>query len=156
MEFTHFDNNGNAIMVDISDKEETKREACAIGRIKMSKECFSKIKTREVGKGDVLAVARVAGIMGAKKTSELTPLCHVLLITSVKIEFSLFEEVSEIEAKCIVKTTGKTGAEMEALTGVNISLLTIYDMCKAIDKNMIMNDIHLHSKSGGKSGDYHE
>ena len=107
-----------------------------------------------MAKGDVLGVARVAGIMGAKKTSELIPLCHLLNLTKLTVDFTIKEENNEIEAACTARTTGKTGVEMEALTGVNIALLTIYDMCKAIDKHMVMTDIHLVEKTGGKSGDF--
>ena len=135
-------------MVDVSAKTETAREAVAEGRISMSRECFEKVKEGEMGKGDVLGVARVAGIMGAKKTSELIPLCHLLHLTKVEISFELEEGTSS------VRTTGRTGVEMEALTGVQVALLTIYDMCKAVDKSMEMTDIHLCRKSGGKSGDF--
>ena len=151
-EFTHFNQNGDAIMVDVSEKKETVREATAYGKIVMSKECFNKVKNGEMGKGDVLSVARIAGIMGAKKTSELIPLCHILNLTKVEIDFALLEEESAIEVTCIVKVVGKTGVEMEALTGVNIALLTIYDMCKAVDKGMKIDNIHLLKKTGGKSG----
>ncbi len=151
-EFTHFNQNGDAIMVDVSEKNETIREAIACGMITMSKECFSKVKNGEMGKGDVLSVARIAGIMGAKKTSELIPLCHILNLTKVEIDFSLLEEQSAIEVKCTAKVVGKTGVEMEALTGVNVALLTIYDMCKAVDKGMRIDNIHLLKKTGGKSG----
>lgn len=150
--FTHFDKNGNAIMVDVSHKDETVREAIAVGSIKMSKECFLKVKEGGMKKGDVLGVARVAGIMGAKKTSELIPLCHILNLSKVEIDFSLDESEYRIEASCCVKTVGKTGVEMEALTGASISLLTIYDMCKAVDKGMEISDIKLMKKTGGKSG----
>ena len=142
MEYTHFDQNGNAVMVDVSDKIETKRTAVARGSIRMSRECYEKIKNQDMKKGDVLGVARIAGIMGAKKTSELIPLCHILNLTSITVDFIM-------EAK----TTGKTGVEMEALTGVQIALLTIYDMCKAVDKTMEIYGVCLCSKSGGKSGD---
>ena len=141
-------------MVDVSAKTETAREAVAEGRISMSRECFEKVKAGEMGKGDVLGVARVAGIMGAKKTSELIPLCHLLHLTKVEISFELEEETSSVRAACTVRTTGRTGVEMEALTGVQVALLTIYDMCKAVDKSMEMTDIHLCRKSGGKSGDF--
>ena len=141
-------------MVDVSAKTETAREAVAEGRISMSRECFEKVKEGEMGKGDVLGVARVAGIMGAKKTSELIPLCHLLHLTKVEISFELEEETSSVRAACTVRTTGRTGVEMEALTGVQVTLLTIYDMCKAVDKSMEMTDIHLCRKSGGKSGDF--
>ena len=123
-------------MVDVSAKTETAREAVAEGRISMSRECFEKVKEGEMGKGDVLGVARVAGIMGAKKTSELIPLCHLLHLTKVEISFELEEETSSVRAACTVRTTGRTGVEMEALTGVQVALLTIYDMCMAVDKSM--------------------
>lgn len=154
MEFTHFNRQGEAVMVDVSEKSETVREAVAEGRISMSRECFHKIQSGAMGKGDVLGVARIAGIMGAKKTSELIPLCHILNLTKVEINFRLEEPASSVKAICTVRTVGKTGVEMEALTGVNIALLTIYDMCKAVDKGMEMSDIHLCRKSGGKSGDF--
>lgn len=154
MEFSHFDADGNAVMVDVSEKKETEREAAAQGIIRMNGECFRKVMEGQMAKGDVLGTARIAGIMGAKKTSELIPLCHLLQITSVKIDFESNEEKHEITAFCRVKTTGRTGVEMEALTGVQIALLTIYDMCKAIDKRMEMHSIHLSTKTGGKSGDF--
>lgn len=155
MEFTHFDEAGNALMVDVSEKKDTARTAVAEGRIIMSAECFEKVLAGQMAKGDVLGVARVAGIMGAKRTEELIPLCHKLNLTGVKIDFETDEAGCSILARCTVKTTGKTGVEMEALTGVQITLLTIYDMCKAVDKRMVMTDIRLISKSGGKSGDFH-
>ena len=151
-EFTHFNQNGDAVMVDVSEKADTVREATASGQITMSEECFEKVKKGEMGKGDVLSVARIAGIMGAKKTPDLIPLCHILNISKVEINFSLLEEQHSIEVRCTVKNAGKTGVEMEALTGVNIALLTIYDMCKAVDKKMEMSRIRLLQKSGGKSG----
>lgn len=153
-EFTHFNQHGDAIMVDISKKAETAREAIAEGRISMNQECFDQLKAGSIGKGDVLGVARIAGIMGAKKTSELIPLCHLLSLTKAEIDFELEDETCSIRTICRVRTTGKTGVEMEALTGVQIALLTIYDMCKAVDKGMEMNGIHLCQKSGGKSGIY--
>ena len=153
-EFTHFNRQGEAVMVDVSAKAETAREAVAEGRISMSRECFEKVKEGEMGKGDVLGVARVAGIMGAKKTSELIPLCHLLHLTKVEISFKLEEETSSVRAACTVRTTGRTGVEMEALTGVSTALLTIYDMCKAVDKGMELGEIHLVEKTGGKSGHY--
>lgn len=152
-EFTHFNSQGEAIMVDVSDKKETKREAEASGTIRMSEECFELVKSGGMKKGDVLGVARIAGIMGAKRTSDLIPLCHILNLSKVEISFS-FLEGNKIEVRCIVKTEGKTGVEMEALTGVNIALLTIYDMCKAVDKGMELGEIHLLHKSGGKSGEW--
>ena len=155
MEFTHFDTDGNAWMVDISGKDVTRREAVACGRITMSEECFQKVKTGQVKKGDVLAVARIAGIMGAKKTSDLIPLCHNLNLTGLEVWFEMEEEACAIKACCKAKTTGRTGVEMEALTGVQVALLTVYDMCKAVDKRMVISDVCLLRKSGGKSGDFH-
>ena len=153
-EFTHFNQHGDAILVDISKKAENSREAIAEGRISMNQECFDQLKAGSIGKGDVLGVARIAGIMGAKKTSELIPLCHLLSLTKAEIDFELEDETCSVRTICTVRTTGKTGVEMEALTGVQIALLTIYDMCKAVDKGMEMNGIHLCQKSGGKSGIY--
>ena len=153
-EFTHFNEQGHAVMVDVSEKSDTVREATAIGRISMSQECFEKVKTGGMKKGDVLGVARIAGIMGAKKTAELIPLCHLLNLTKVEIDFEYLEEEHGIRAICHTACTGRTGVEMEALTGVQVTLLTIYDMCKAIDKHMVMTDIHLVEKTGGKSGDF--
>lgn len=152
--FTHFDNQGNAWMVDVGAKHETERIAVAHGKIQVSKEVFQTICQGNAKKGDVLSVARVAGIMGAKKTSELIPLCHVLMLTKCSVEFVLHEEEYSIEAVCTVKTCGKTGVEMEALTGVNIALLTVYDMCKAMDRGMVIRDVCLLKKDGGKSGLY--
>ncbi len=150
MEFTHFDADGNAIMVDVSEKKETNRTAVAKGRIYVSPETIEAIKGNHVKKGDVLGVARVAGIMAAKKTPDLIPLCHVLCLTKAAVDFTVTD--AYVEAVCTVKTTGKTGVEMEALTGVSVALLTVFDMCKAIDKTMEITDIHVVSKEGGKSG----
>lgn len=152
-EFTHFNRQGDAVMVDVSSKQDTLREAVAQGCIFMGRECFRKVQEGSMGKGDVLGVARIAGIMGAKKTAELIPLCHILNLGKVEIEFIMDEEKSCIQAVCTARTFGKTGVEMEALTGVNVALLTIYDMCKAVDKTMEIGNIHLRSKKGGKSGD---
>ena len=154
MELTHLDKNGNAIMVDVSEKEVTHRTATACGKIMVSQEILASIKENTNKKGDVLAVARVAGIMAAKRTSELIPLCHLLMLTKCTIDFTINEEEKYIEAICTVKTDGKTGVEMEALTGVQIALLTIYDMCKAMNKKMVITDVHLLAKSGGKSGEF--
>ena len=151
---THFDAEGNAVMVDVSEKPVTAREATAHGIITMNEEAFTAVKNGTVKKGDVLGVARVAGIMATKRTSELIPLCHPLPLTKVKIEFELLEDRRAVEARCTVKTSGVTGVEMEALTGVSTALLTIYDMCKAVDKEMELGEIHLEKKSGGKSGLY--
>lgn len=154
MEFTHFDSNGNAIMVDIGQKEITQRQACAKGRIKVSNQVLESIKSGNTKKGDVLSVARIAGIMATKKTSELIPLCHTLNLTKVSIDFIIDDENKEIEVTCIAKVDGKTGVEMEALTGASIALLTIYDMCKAIDKTMVIKSLYLEEKTGGKSGHF--
>jgi cyclic pyranopterin phosphate synthase len=154
MDFTHFDEQGNARMVDVGDKEDTAREAVATGSIFMSTECFQKVKEGAMSKGDVLGVARVAGIMGAKKCSDLIPLCHTLNLTKLAIDFELCEETAEIRAFCTARTTGKTGVEMEALTGVSVALLTVYDMCKAVDREMEIGKIALLHKSGGKSGTF--
>lgn len=151
--FTHVDEKGQAKMVDVTDKNETKREAVAYGRIKMKKTTLERIKKEQIEKGTVLETARVAGIMGVKKNSELIPLCHPLLITCIDIEFD-FEDQNNIGIYVTVRTTGKTGVEMEALTGVSIAALTIYDMCKAIDKDMVIGDIKLLKKKGGRSGNY--
>ena len=150
-EFTHFDAAGNALMVDVSDKADTARVAVAQGKICVSREIYEKIAGGSMAKGDVLGVARVAGIMAAKRTSELIPLCHLLQLTKCTVDIEL---LAAVQAQCLVKTTGKTGVEMEALTGVQIALLTIYDMCKAVDKAMVITDVHLLSKAGGKSGDF--
>jgi cyclic pyranopterin phosphate synthase len=154
MEFTHFDNQGNAIMVDVGAKAETMREAIAVGKIKVSPDCYQAIIGGTAKKGDVLGVARVAGIMATKRTSDLIPLCHPLMITKAEIQFVLHPESSEIEARCTVRCSGQTGVEMEALTGASVCLLTIYDMCKAIDRAMEITAVYLQEKSGGKSGHF--
>ena len=154
MEFSHFDEDGNAVMVDVSGKEITQRRALAEGKIRVSREVFEAIAGRKVKKGDVLTVAQVAGIMGTKRTAELIPMCHLLNLTNSEVRFEMNPEELEIKALCQVKTEGKTGVEMEALTGVSTALLTIYDMCKAIDKRMVIEEIHLCEKSGGKSGTF--
>lgn len=152
--FTHFNQDGEAIMVDVSQKDITMRIAIAEGSIKVNQEVFRSIKERTNKKGDVLAVARIAGIMAAKKTSDMIPLCHPLFITKVTIDFELDEENYMIKAIATTKVNGKTGVEMEALHAVSVTLLTIYDMCKAIDKSMEISDIRLLHKDGGKSGVY--
>ncbi len=152
MPLTHFDHQGNAIMVDVSAKGETVREATAAGHITVSSDCFSAIRDGSAKKGDVLGVARVAGIMAAKRTSDLIPLCHPLAITKAAVEFVLDEGRSRVAAICTVACTGQTGVEMEALTGATVALLTIYDMCKAMDKGMTIGGVYLRSKTGGKSG----
>ena len=153
--FTHFDEQGNAVMVDVSEKNPTSRTALAEGKIQVNREVMDAILHHTVKKGDVLGVARVAGIMAVKQTSSLIPMCHVLPISKCSVDFEIEEENLTIKALCMVKVEGKTGVEMEALTGVNVALLTIYDMCKAIDKRMVMTDIHLVEKKGGKSGDFY-
>ena len=153
-ELTHFDKNGNATMVDVSEKKETERQATACSVIVVGKETLQRIKEGSVKKGDVLSAATVAGIMGAKQTSNLIPMCHPLMITGCKIEFEIDEENSAIKIFATVKITGKTGVEMEALTAASITELTIYDMCKAIDKRMVIQNTFLLNKSGGKSGDF--
>ena len=150
----HFDSNGNAVMVDVSEKPVTHRTAIATGSILVGKEIMERLTEGSVAKGDVLGVARVAGIMAVKHTSDLVPMCHPLSVTKCTVDFQLEREQGRIHTFCTVKTDGKTGVEMEALTGVQVRLLTIYDMCKAIDKHMVMTDIHLVEKTGGKSGDF--
>lgn len=154
MDLTHFDAKGNARMVEVGYKEETKREAIVKGRIYVGDQVLEKILEGKVAKGDVLGVARIAGIMAAKKTSDIIPMCHPLMLTGTDIDFEINHEEKFIEAVVSVRTTGKTGVEMEALHACSVSLLTIYDMCKAIDKSMLISDISLEHKSGGKSGDF--
>ena len=151
---THFDSRGNARMVDVGDKISTERIAVGHGFCSGNEAVFAAISEKTAKKGDVLAVARTAGIMGAKRTYELIPLCHLLMLTHCQVDFVLHPETLSVEAVCTVKTQGKTGVEMEALTGVNIALLTIYDMCKALDRAMSINGICLLKKDGGKSGLY--
>ena len=151
---THIDENGNAVMVDVGTKAVTHREAVAVGRITMSGECFAMVAEGRAKKGDVLGVAQVAGIMAAKRTFESIPLCHPLLLTKCRVEFTMLREEHAIEARCTTQCDGKTGVEMEALNGVTTALLTIYDMCKAADRGMVLSGIHLAEKSGGKSGHF--
>lgn len=151
---THFDSDGNAVMVDVSQKRETERVAHAAGMITMSEEAFNLVKSGSIKKGDVLGIARIAGIMAAKKVDTLIPLTHPLMITKVSVDFELIEENSMIEINAIVGISGKTGVEMEALTAVSIAALTIYDMCKAVDKTMVIDNIRLLKKTGGKSGTF--
>ena len=152
MELTHFDAAGRAHMVNVTDKQDTERVAVAAGRVVMAAETLSRIEAGLIGKGDVLAVAQVAGIMAAKKTWEIIPMCHPLLLTGVSISFAIDAKASAIDIQAEVKTTGKTGVEMEALTAVSAAALTIYDMCKAIDRGMCVENIRLLRKSGGRSG----
>ena len=151
---THFDTEGNARMVDVSGKTETVRVAEAAGNIKMSEQAFDLVKSGSMAKGDVLGIARVAGIMAAKKVDALIPLTHPLMITKIDISFDLCSEDSSIEIFATVGICGKTGVEMEALTAVSIAALTVYDMCKAVDKSMVISNIRLLKKTGGKSGTY--
>lgn len=151
---THFDNSGNARMVDVSEKNKTERVAVAVSRIRVSEETLSLIKAGKIGKGDVLGVARVAGIMASKQTSNLIPMCHPLMISSCNIDFKINDEESCIDIKSTVKIVDKTGVEMEALTSATIAALTIYDMCKAVDKRMVIEGTHLLKKTGGKSGEF--
>lgn len=152
MEFTHFNEHGKAKMVDVSEKSETKRTATAKGSISMKLGTIEIIKQGKIKKGDVLSVAQVGGITGAKKTWDLIPMCHNIFLTGADIKFNILE--TEIEIEATVSTVGKTGVEMEALTAVSMAALTIYDMCKAIDKDMVINNIRLVKKVGGKSGEY--
>lgn len=152
MDFTHFNNDGYARMVDVSEKNDTVRTATAQAVVHMQPATLQAIKSGGIKKGDVLGVAQVAGIMGAKQTSSLIPMCHPLMLTSVDIEFEMDELNSNIIIRCQVKTTGKTGVEMEAISGVSVAAMTIYDMSKAIDRWMEITDIKLMEKMGGKSG----
>ncbi|MEK4509048.1 cyclic pyranopterin monophosphate synthase MoaC [Paenibacillus sp. FSL K6-2524] len=151
---THFNEQGRAHMVDVSEKTKTQRMAVAISQIRMRSETLSKIREGGIGKGDVLAVAQVAGIMAAKKTADIIPMCHTLSLTGVDITFIELDDETLL-IKVLVKTTGVTGGEMEALTAAQVVGLTIYDMCKAIDKGMILGPTYLEQKNGGKSGDYY-
>lgn len=153
MDLTHFDETGRARMVDVSAKEETAREAVARGKVIMKPETLERIQLGQIAKGDVLAVAQVAGIMAAKQTSQLIPMCHPLAITGAQLSFE-FAEPDGIDIEARVKVLGKTGVEMEALTAVSVAALTIYDMCKAIDKTMTIREVYLAEKQGGKSGHF--
>ena len=151
---THFDEEGRAVMVDVSAKSETERTATAKGAVLMQKETLALITSGGVKKGDVLSVARLAGIMGAKRTPDLIPLCHPLALSSVKVDLAVDEARSAVEITATCKLVGRTGVEMEALTAVSVAALTVYDMCKAVDRAMLITDIRLVHKSGGKSGTY--
>ncbi len=153
-EFTHFDEQGNARMVDVSGKNETTRLAVAGGYVIMSEKAYSMVKAGSMKKGDVLGVARIAGIMAAKKVDQLIPLCHPLSITGIDINLHCIDDGCIIEIEAKVSITGKTGVEMESLTAVAVAALTIYDMCKAVDKGMVIGNICLLKKQGGKGGDY--
>lgn len=151
---THFDKSGNARMVDVSEKKETARVAVAVSKIRVSRETLELIEAGKIGKGDVLGVARVAGIMASKQTSNLIPMCHPLMITSCNVDFDINREESYIGITATVKIVHKTGVEMEALTAAMVAALTIYDMCKAVDKRMVIEETHLLKKTGGKSGEF--
>ncbi len=151
---THFDGDGKAIMVDVGGKQATKREALATGEIRMQPATLQRILDRKVEKGDVFAVARLAGIMGAKQTANLIPLCHPLALTSVEVDFDSDPQQGLVKISAIAKVNGQTGVEMEALSAVSIAALTVYDMCKAVDKEMVIGEICLQKKTGGKSGTF--
>ncbi|MBR0517057.1 MAG: cyclic pyranopterin monophosphate synthase MoaC [Firmicutes bacterium] len=153
-QLTHINENGEAVMVDVSGKAVTVREAQAQGTILVGPAVLELLQRGDIAKGDVLAAARIAGIMACKKTSDIIPLCHPLPITKASVDFEILPSQQEVRAVCTVKTEGKTGVEMEALTGVSAALLTIYDMCKAVSREMVISDVHLVRKSGGKSGDF--
>lgn len=154
MSLTHMNESGYAKMVSVEEKKDTLRIARAIGEIVVSTETFERVKTGGIKKGDVLTVAQVAGIIGAKRTSDIIPMCHPLNLTGVDLEFNMIDETNTIQITAIAKVIGKTGVEMEALTAVTVAALTIYDMCKAIDKEMVIQNIYLAEKTGGKSGHY--
>jgi len=153
-DFTHIDDNGNAIMVDVSEKKITERFATAVGSVYMNPETLYLINNQGVKKGDVLTIAQLAGIMGAKRTSDLIPLCHPLNLTSVKVDLKTDDKRNAIDITATCKLTGQTGVEMEALTAVSITALTIYDMCKSVDRAMKLGDIRIIHKAGGKSGEF--
>lgn len=153
-DFTHFDEQGNARMVDVGDKADTKRAAVAAGRVLVNRNTFELIRSGGVKKGDVLTVAQVAGILGAKKTPELIPMCHPVSLTGVDLALYLNEEMLSVEIEATASCTGPTGVEMEALTAVTAAALTVYDMCKAVQRDMVIDDIRLLRKTGGQSGNF--
>jgi cyclic pyranopterin phosphate synthase len=155
-EFTHFNEEGRAKMVDVSDKPESFRTATALSSIIVNQEIYEKVTNQQMKKGDVLAVAQVAGVMAAKKTSDIIPMCHPLALTGIDIRFSWENNQDDyiLNIKAFVKTKGSTGVEMEALTAASVSALTVYDMCKALDKGMIIGQTYLVEKTGGKNGDF--
>ena len=153
-DFTHFDERGNARMVNVGQKADTKRTAVAAGRVLLNRETFGLIRSGGVKKGDVLTVAQVAGIMGAKRTPELIPMCHPVALTGVELDLWLNEEMLSVEIEATTSCTGPTGVEMEALTAVSAAALTVYDMCKAVQRDIVIDDIRLLRKSGGVSGDF--
>lgn len=152
--FTHFDSEGRAVMVDVTQKPVTERTATAAARVLMRPETLAAIQAGQIGKGDVLAVARLAGIMAAKRTPDLIPLCHPLALTSVKVDLTLNPDENAVEITATCKLSGKTGVEMEALTAASVAALTVYDMCKALDKGIQITDLRLTHKAGGKSGEF--
>ncbi|HZF24493.1 MAG TPA: cyclic pyranopterin monophosphate synthase MoaC [Burkholderiales bacterium] len=151
-ELTHFDSRGQAHMVDVADKQETRRVAIASGRIFMRADTLRKIVEGDAAKGDVLGVARIAAIQGSKRTSELIPLCHPVALTKVSVDFEVHRDDNSVECIAVAETVGRTGVEMEALTAVSVGLLTVYDMCKAVDRGMRIDGVGLREKRGGKSG----
>ncbi|MBQ9980693.1 MAG: cyclic pyranopterin monophosphate synthase MoaC [Oscillospiraceae bacterium] len=153
-EFTHFNDYGRACMVDVGGKKETDRTAVAAGRVLVNRETFDLIKSGGHKKGDVLATAQIGGIMGAKRTPEIIPMCHPIFLTGVDIEFDLNEEELAVEITATARCTGQTGVEMEAMTAVSVAALTVYDMCKAVQKDMVIDNIRLLKKTGGKSGEF--
>ncbi len=153
-DFTHFDDHGGARMVDVSLKPDTRRTAVAAGRVLVNRETWELIRTGGVKKGDVLCVARVAGIMAAKRTPDIIPMCHPIAIDGIELDLYLNEEMTSVEITATVTCTGPTGVEMEALTAVSAAALTVYDMCKAVQRDMVIDDIRLLRKSGGQSGDF--
>ena len=153
-DFTHFNEQGRAKMVNVGEKDITERKAVAAGRVLVNPDTFALIKSGGMKKGDVLTVAQVAGVMGAKRTPDVIPMCHPVIITGIDLDLSLNEELHSVEIKATTSCNGKTGVEMEALTAVSIAALTVYDMCKAVQKDMVISDIRLLSKSGGVHGDF--
>jgi len=154
-DFTHFNEQGRAKMVDVGEKDVTERKAAAAARVLVSCETFELIRTGGMKKGDVLTVAQIAGVMGAKKTPQIIPMCHPVMVTGIDLDLSLDEERCSVEIKATVSCSGKTGVEMEALTAASTAALTVYDMCKAVQKDMVITDIRLLEKSGGVHGDFH-
>ena len=154
-DFTHFNEQGRAKMVDVTDKPVTERKAVAMARVEVSAETFSLIKSGGMKKGDVLTVAQIAGVMGAKKTPDIIPMAHPITLTGIDLELSLNEEDLTVDIKAMVTCDGKTGVEMEALTAASVAALTVYDMCKAVQKDMVIRDVCLLEKSGGVHGDFH-
>ena len=155
MDFTHFDDRGGSRMVDVGEKDVTVRTATAAARVLVSRETLTLIRTGGMKKGDVLGVAQVAGIMGAKRTPELIPMCHPILLSGVDLDLTLDEQRCSVEIRATVRCTGRTGVEMEALTAVSAAALTVYDMCKAVQKDMVITDVRLLEKTGGVHGDFY-